>query len=111
MKMTLSIVSFGIQIAAATDRRNLRLFTCGGTQKQVTCLPGPVVSLAGYKDLIAVVVHLSMPLPGNQALGIAVFQVDGSHHPLPTFTALPLAPKSVLSWLGFTDEGTVRVYI
>ena len=53
-------------VAAATDRRNLRLFTCGGMQLQVLSLPGPIVSLAGHKDFIMIAVHMGMPLPGNQ---------------------------------------------
>ena len=93
-------------MAAATDRRNLRLFTYGGTQLQVTCLPGPVVSLAGFKDTLFAVVHMGMPLPGNQLLGAAIFNVRGSGQ-APNFQTLPLAPKSTLSWLGFTDEGVV----
>ena len=98
----------GFQLAAATDRRNLRFFSCGGMQRQVLSLPGPVVALAGHGKEIAVAVHISMPLPGNQAIGIAIFSVGGRKHRLPTFTPLPLAPKSLLSWIGFTDQGTVR---
>ena len=36
-------------VAAATDRRNLRLFSTGGVQKEVLSLPGPVVALAGHE--------------------------------------------------------------
>ena len=92
----------------ATDRRNLRLFSCGGVQLEVLSLPGPVVALAGCKKEIAVAVHMGMPLPGNQAIGIAVLNVGGKIHRNTSFTPLPLAPKSLLSWIGFTDQGTVR---
>jgi len=54
------------QVAAATDRRNLRLFTLGGLQRQVISLPGPMVALAGYGPYLLVSVHSGLPLPGDQ---------------------------------------------
>jgi hypothetical protein len=52
-----------------------------------------------------------MPLPGNQNIGVAVFNVGSLRkrtiHPMPTFQPIPLAPKSTLSWFGFTDENNV----
>ena len=93
-------------IAVATDRRNLRIFSCGGIQLEVLSLPGPVVSLAGYKKEIAITVHLGLGLPGNQSIGIAILTVGEKNHQLPYYSHLPLAPKSILSWIGFTDQGT-----
>jgi chromosome transmission fidelity protein 4 len=93
-------------VAAATDRRNLRIFSVGGMQREVIALPGPIVALSGYRNKIAVTVHMGMPLPGNQNIAIAVFSIGGETHDLPTFNPLPLAPRAFLSWLGFTDEGT-----
>ena len=98
----------GLKLAVATDQRNLRFFSCGGVQLEVLSLPGPVVALAGCKKEIAIAVHMGMPLPGNQAISIAVLTVGGKKHRNHSFTALPLAPKSLLTWIGFTDQGTVR---
>ncbi len=97
------------QVAAATDRRNLRLFSSGGMQKEVLSLPGPVVALSGYENKLMVTVHLSMPLPGNQCIGTAIFNVADMNHSMPNFSLLPLAPKSILSWQGFTDEGVPSI--
>ena len=54
-------------VAAATDRRQLRLMTVSGMQREVVSLPGPVVALAGWGDRLMVAVHAAgTPLPGNQ---------------------------------------------
>lgn len=44
-------------IAMATDTRNLRVFTVGGTQREVLSLPGPIVCLNGHKNKLFVVYH------------------------------------------------------
>ena len=94
-------------MAAATDRRYLRIFTVGGMHREVLSLPGPVVALSGFGDKIMVSVHLAMPLPGNQSIGTAIFNIGKNKHVLPNFNPLPLAPSSYLAWQGFTDEGVV----
>jgi chromosome transmission fidelity protein 4 len=53
-------------VAAATDRRQLRIFSVNGFQREVISLPGPIVALAGQGPYLAAAVHLGMPLPGNQ---------------------------------------------
>ena len=94
-------------MAAATDRRNLRIFTLGGMQREVLTLPGPIVALSGHKTKIMITVHSGMPIPGNQSISFAVFDIGTDHdHQVPNFQPLALAPKAFLSWQGFTDEGT-----
>ena len=44
-------------VAVATDKRNLRMFSNAGVQRSVHCIPGPVVCLAGLKNLLLVVYH------------------------------------------------------
>ena len=94
-------------MAAATDRRNLRIFTVGGMQREVLALPGPTVAMSGFKDKLMISAHLGLALPGNQCIGTAVFHVGKLDHQLPHFNSLPLAPSSYLAWQGFTDEGVV----
>ena len=86
----------------------MRIFSSGGMQLEILSLPGPVVSMAGYKKEIAITVHLGLGLPGNQSIGITILTLGEKNHKLPSYTHLPLAPKSILSWIGFTDQGTVR---
>ena len=93
-------------VAAATDRRHLRLMTVSGMQREVLSLPGPVVALAGWGDRLMVAVHgAGAPLPGNQAISVAVLNVLGDKRKNLDFQPLPLAPRSYLSWMGFSDEG------
>ena len=95
-------------VAAATDRRQLRLMTVSGMQREVLSLPGPIVALSGWGDRLIVAVHAAgTPLPGNQAISVAILNVlgDKRRHPCPNYLPLPLAPRSYLSWLGFSDEG------
>ena len=58
-----------LQVAAATDRRHLRIFSTGGMQREVLSLPGPIVAMSGFHDKLMVSVHIGMPLPGNQCIG------------------------------------------
>ena len=65
-----------------------------------------MVSCKKQKNIIELVTR-----PGdNQLLGVAIFNVRGEssstrHSPPANFQTLPLAPRSTLSWMGFTDEG------
>eukprot|EP00096_Caligus_rogercresseyi_P010377 TRINITY_DN3759_c0_g2_i1.p1 TRINITY_DN3759_c0_g2~~TRINITY_DN3759_c0_g2_i1.p1 ORF type:complete len:1018 (+),score=314.13 TRINITY_DN3759_c0_g2_i1:37-3090(+) len=95
-------------VAAATDKRNLRLFSLGGTQRGVFSLCGPVLTLSGHEDTLLIVSHFSSPLPHNQSPFITILDVSGhsQRHLIPHPTPLPLTPSSQLSWAGFSDEGT-----
>ena len=75
-------------------------------QREVLTLPGPVVALSGYKNKIMITVHSGMPLPGNQSISFAVFNIGSENHQVPDFKPLAMAPKAALAWQGFTDEGT-----
>lgn len=48
-------------VAAATDRRNLRIYSTGGLQKEILSLPGPVVALSGHKVRINCVANIFPP--------------------------------------------------
>ena len=50
-------------------------------------------------------VHIGMPLPGNQCISTAFFNVGNGVIEISSFNILPLAPNSILAWQGFTDEG------
>ncbi|XP_059096826.1 WD repeat and HMG-box DNA-binding protein 1-like [Tigriopus californicus] len=94
-------------VGAATDRRQLRIFSSGGNQLEVLALPGPILALAGHGHLILVTCHVGMPLAGNQSVCFAVFDLSPRRrHPSSQFQPLPFAPNSYLTWVGFSDEGT-----
>lgn len=43
--------------ACATSALLVRLFTVGGVQKEIFCLPGPVVSMAGHGEQLMIIYH------------------------------------------------------
>ncbi|KAK0058514.1 WD repeat and HMG-box DNA-binding protein 1 isoform X4 [Biomphalaria pfeifferi] len=95
-------------VAVATELRNIRIFSIGGLQRQVFSIPGNVVALASHGNQLVVVYHKGMGLPGDQHLGVSVICVHGrSRKMLINGDSLPLSPKSKLSWIGFSEEGSV----
>lgn len=44
-------------VALSTSRRNLRIFTVGGTQREIVALPGPVVAMNGLRNALIVAYH------------------------------------------------------
>ncbi|XP_053408161.1 WD repeat and HMG-box DNA-binding protein 1-like isoform X2 [Mercenaria mercenaria] len=92
-------------LAAATEARNLRLFSVAGVQKEIFALPGPVVCMSGHQNQLIVVYHRGMGIPGEQCLGVTLLDVrewKRDIHGEP----LPLSSKSTLVWAGFSAEGT-----
>ena len=89
----------GTWAAVATDKRHLRIFTIGGAQRQVLTLPGPVVAMSGYSSQLLVALHLSNPLPDEQALGVKLLDLRDNRQIL-SDDRLALSPKASLAWLG-----------
>ncbi|RZF44928.1 hypothetical protein LSTR_LSTR013118 [Laodelphax striatellus] len=96
-------------LAVATDTRLLRLFTVGGNQREVLSLPGPVVCMAGWKSLLAVVFHSSAGIGGQQWLSYMIIRItsDAQCHCIESPQSLPMSPKSTLKWMGFSDYGSL----
>ena len=44
-------------MAAATDKRMVRMFTVSGVQREMFALPGPLVCIAGHGKQLMVVYH------------------------------------------------------
>ena len=88
---------------------NLLTLTFCHVQRFVFSLAGPVVSLAGDGDHLAVVTHASNPLPsGDQVLDFLLLNVRNQKRLLAG--RLPLSPDSTLTWLGFTESGSLSSY-
>lgn len=92
--------------AAATSALLLRLFTIGGVQKEVFCLPGPVVSMAGHGEQLCIVYHRGTGFDGDQCLGVQLLELGRKKKQVLHGDPLPLTRKSYLTWLGFSAEGT-----
>ncbi|XP_013388895.1 WD repeat and HMG-box DNA-binding protein 1-like [Lingula anatina] len=93
-------------IAAATDKRNVRIVSVGGVQQEIFSVPGPVVTMAGHSHQLMVVYHMGTGVPGDQYLGVKLMYVRGKKKCVIPGEHLPLSPKATLSWLGFSAEGS-----
>ncbi|XP_069117606.1 WD repeat and HMG-box DNA-binding protein 1-like [Argopecten irradians] len=93
-------------VAVATDKRNIRLFSLGGIQREIFTIPGPVVCMAGHTNQLMLVYHRGMAIPGDQCLGVTLMYVEGKQSTVIAGQPLPLSPKTALAWTGFSAEGT-----
>ncbi|XP_075213131.1 chromosome transmission fidelity 4 isoform X2 [Lycorma delicatula] len=96
-------------VAVATSMQTLRIFTLAGNQREVLSLPGPVVCLGGYKNILAATFHMSSGIGGHQWLGYSLLEVrpaDICKFIIPS-QSLPLSPGSTLKWMGFSDCGAL----
>ena len=96
-------------IAVATDKRFVRIFTSGGIQTDMFSISGRVVCLAAFEHFLMIIYHSASGMPEEQSLSMYVLNVEHKlkvNHPVPNPTPVALCPKSLVSWAGFTDEGT-----
>ncbi|XP_019626005.1 PREDICTED: WD repeat and HMG-box DNA-binding protein 1-like isoform X2 [Branchiostoma belcheri] len=97
-------------VSVATDNRLVRVWTVAGIQKDVISIPGPVVSMAAYGTQLLVVYHMGTGIPGDQLLGAQLLEVMGKRRRKVMEGHLPINPKSTLTWIGFSAEGTPVTY-
>ncbi|KAL6594289.1 hypothetical protein ACP70R_048482 [Stipagrostis hirtigluma subsp. patula] len=96
-------------VAAVTSLNYLRIFTEGGLQMHILSVSGPVVTVAGHGDQLAVVSHASDCLPsGDQVLDVKVFNISEGANSMSG--RLVLTPSSQLSWFGFSESGQLSSY-
>lgn len=92
-------------VAVATDANNLRIFSVMGTQRELVCLPGQAVAIAGYGDTIIVAFHSGTPINNNQNISIMLVQAIGLSVRCREFR-LAITPGTKLTWFGFSDKGS-----
>ncbi|KAJ3693246.1 hypothetical protein LUZ60_008726 [Juncus effusus] len=96
-------------VACVTSLNFLRIFTQAGLQRHILSVNGPVVTLAGFGDLLAIVTHSSDCLPsGDQVLEIKVFNINEARETLNG--RLALTPASRLTWFGFSEDGQLSSF-
>ncbi|KAL3687304.1 hypothetical protein R1sor_013613 [Riccia sorocarpa] len=96
-------------VAAATSLDYLRIYSESGRQKYLFSLTGPVVSMAGRKQLLAVVTHVSDPMDsGQQVMRYIVLDMLTNQQMLTG--PLPITPCSELKWLGFSESGSLSTF-
>ncbi|NWR56569.1 WDHD1 protein, partial [Bucorvus abyssinicus] len=94
-------------VACATSALLVRVFTVGGVQKEIFCLPGPVVSMAGHGEQLMIIYHRgSTGFDGDQCLGVQLMELGKKKKQVLHGDPLSLTTKSYLTWVGFSAEGT-----
>ena len=117
-------------VAAVTSKRNLRLFSHAGAQRQIVTLEGAPVTCVGKGDSLVVTWHAAAPalVPGadgrlevEQRIEFAEYDVaDGGK--ILSRGRVPVPPGHTLTWLGHSEDdnralcfgasdGTVRVRV
>lgn len=83
----------------------IRVCGCYGMQRAIFSVPGPLVSMAAFKNMILVAYHGGAVRNSDQVICFKLIKLEG--------TALmgqdlgsTLGPESSLLWLGFTDYGS-----
>jgi WD40 repeat protein len=94
--------------ALATSYLNLRIFNHQGLELAVYALERLVVALAGYENILAIVLHEGVPLLGCQALKVRL--IDAEVGKMLCELPLPISPGATLTWFGFSEEGMLLSY-
>ncbi|XP_031834526.2 WD repeat and HMG-box DNA-binding protein 1 isoform X1 [Nomia melanderi] len=92
-------------VALSTSKRNLRIFTVGGTQREIISLSGPVVAMNALNNALVIAYHSGIGASGDQNMSLLWIQIRG----LTLYSrklSLPLSPSSELMWIGLTDLGS-----
>ncbi|GJQ71634.1 hypothetical protein Trydic_g11333 [Trypoxylus dichotomus] len=92
-------------ICFSTSNYLVHICTVYGTQKAVISIPGPIISMAAYEDVLLLAYHGSSPRKDDQCINMMLVRFEGMsvvNKNLPC----PLQPESNLFWLGFSDVGT-----
>ena len=92
--------------AAATDMGYLRIMAMGGVQRDVFCLPGPVVTMAGHRDMLFVVYHGAQATATQQALHYMLYDIEWGMR-MVHGEPLSISPASHLQWCGFSEIGSL----
>lgn len=101
-------IALGLHCAAVfTNRQLIRIFSPDGIEMQVFGFARPVVGMALYENLLAIVYHGSSPFSGSQILRLQM--VNLSNREVVEDRDLVLSPDSRLKWYGFSEEGIFYV--
>jgi len=99
--------------AVATTRQWVRLFTFSGLQEGVVSVPGPIVTMVGRGDLLAIFYHGGSPLvdPSTGAASQALHYqlLDVRRTAVVGGGPVALSPKSLLTWAGFSNLHILHV--
>lgn len=86
----------------------VRVCSIYGTQMGVISIPGPLVSMASYQNIVMVAYHSGPVRKNDQCLNMKLIKFQGLTLKSENFK-IALGPESTLSWLGFSNCGTPTI--
>jgi len=99
--------------AVATTRQWVRLFTFSGLQEGVLAMPGPVVTMVGQGELLAVFYHGGIPLinhsTGSASQSLHYQLLDIRRTVVVSQGPVCLSPDSLLIWAGFDNSDMLHI--
>lgn len=91
-------------VAVGTDTRFVRIFSYMGNQREILCVPGPIVALSSHQNRLMVVYHSGV---SEEEQVLACLLVDAFGLTLRSRTVpLPITPRAKLTWVGYSDKGS-----
>lgn len=91
-------------LAVGTSSNNIRVFSLGGRQMMVFSLPGPIIALAGYENLLAITFFHGV-LTESGVLSFLIFDTLLQSKVSEGYVAI--SPDSELQWFGFSESGVL----
>lgn len=97
-------IALGVHWAAAkTNKGLIRIFNPSGTEDHLFAFGRPIVGLAIYENLLAILYHDGAPFSGRQIIRLQFKNL--SNREVVEDREIPISPDSRLRWYGFSDEG------
>jgi hypothetical protein len=69
----------------------------------------PVLTVAGYENLLVIVYHTAPAFYGQQCLRMKIIDIGSKSFSMINDVECPITRLSTLSWLGFSDEGQLFI--
>lgn len=90
---------------ALTNFNQIRIFSQTGIQKHIISQGSPVVTMAGYESLLAIVYHGGPAMFGCPQMRLKMINMVNRDYRIIFDTECPVSRDSNLVWLGFSEEG------
>lgn len=94
--------------AVATNNKMIRLFGPTGADFFVFGFSQPIISMATYENLLAILYTDSFPFSGDQSLKVRVMNISNMN--TESDCRVPLSSKSYVRWFGFSQEGSLFIH-
>ena len=92
-------------LAVITSLGFVRILSTEGIQKFIFCQGMPILTTAGYENLLVIVYHTAPAFLGQQALRMKIIDIGSKTYQILHDVECPITRSSTLSWIGFSDEG------